>query len=88
MFGKYQLQGIRKSHVYPGAISGTGSDVTVVDEYWYSPDLSIYMIVKHNDPRTGEQIVAVSSVERSEPNPTLFSVPSNFKIVDENPPTN
>jgi hypothetical protein len=33
MFGEYQLQGIRKSHVYPGAISGTGSDVTVVDEY-------------------------------------------------------
>ncbi len=67
-------------------MSSTGHDVVIVDEYWYSPDLSIYMIIKHNDPRTGEQIVAVSGVDRHEPNASVFAIPSTYKIVDETPP--
>jgi hypothetical protein len=80
------LTGIRKSHTIPATMSGTGHDVVVVDEYWYSPDLSIYMIIKHNDPRTGEQIVAVSNVERREPETSVFAVPPTYKVVDETPP--
>jgi len=80
------LTGIRKTHTIPAAMSTTGKDVVIVDEYWYSPELSIYMIIKHNDPRTGEQLVAVTSVERHEPAASIFAVPANFKIVDENPP--
>ncbi|WP_260737540.1 hypothetical protein [Tunturiibacter lichenicola] len=84
--GGLTLTGIRKSHTIPAAMSGTGHDIVIVDEYWYSPDLSIYMIIKHNDPRTGEQLVAVSSVDRHEPDASVFAVPSNYKIVDETPP--
>jgi hypothetical protein len=80
------LTGIRKIHTIPAAISGTGKDVVIVDEYWYSPDLSVYMIIKHNDPRTGEQIVAVTDVKRQEPEASVFAVPPTYKIVDENPP--
>ncbi|WP_158945203.1 hypothetical protein [Granulicella sp. S190] len=80
------LTGIRKTHIIPAAMSSTGKDIAIVDEYWYSPDLSIYMIIKHNDPRTGEQLVAVSDVERHEPAASVFAVPANFKIIDENPP--
>jgi hypothetical protein len=83
--GGLTLTGIRKSHTIPAAVSGTGQDIVIVDEYWYSPDLSIYMIIKHDDPRTGEQIVAVSSVERHEPDASQFIVPSGFKVVDETP---
>jgi hypothetical protein len=81
------LTGIRKSHTIPANTSGTGHDIVVVDEYWYSPDLSIYMIIKHNDPRTGEQLVAVTDVKRQEPEASVFAIPTNYKIVDENPPT-
>jgi hypothetical protein len=84
--GDLTLTGIRKSRTIPAATSGTGQDIVIVDEYWYSPDLSIYMIIKHDDPRTGEQIVAVSSVDRHEPEASRFIVPANYKIVDENPP--
>jgi hypothetical protein len=84
--GGLTLTGIRKSHTIPAAMSGTGKDIVIVDEYWYSPDLSIYMIIKHNDPRTGEQIVAVSEVDRHEPNASVFAVPATYKVVDENPP--
>ena len=84
--GSLTLTGIRKTRTIPGAASTTGKDVVITDEYWYSPELSIYMIIKHNDPRSGEQIVAVSDVERNEPDATLLSVPSTYKVVDENPP--
>jgi hypothetical protein len=80
------LTGIRKSHTIPATLSGTGKDIVIVDEYWYSPELSIYMIIKHNDPRTGEQIVAVSNLDRHEPAAEIFAVPASYKVIDENPP--
>ena len=83
--GPVTLKGIRRSRTVPAAASGTGKDIVIVDEYWYSPDLSIYMIIKHNDPRTGEQIVAVSEVERGEPDGLQFAVPATYKRVDVTP---
>jgi hypothetical protein len=77
--GGLTLTGIRKSHTIPANMSTTGHDIVIVDEYWYSPDLSIYMIVKHNDPRTGEQIVTVSGVDRHEPNANVFAVLPTYR---------
>ena len=83
--GQLTLRGTRKTRTIPHQASDTGKDVVIVDEYWYSPDLSIYMIIKHNDPRTGEQIIAVSAVRRGEPDAALFTIPANYKLVDETP---
>ncbi|WP_124847029.1 hypothetical protein [Acidipila sp. EB88] len=80
-----QLQGTRKVWTVPATDSGTGQPVTITDEYWYAPALSIYLILKHNDPRTGEQIVAVQQVVAGEPDPATFQVPARFRIVDETP---
>jgi hypothetical protein len=84
--GGLTLTGIRKTHIIPAAASTTGKDIVIIDEYWYSPDLAVYMIIKHNDPRTGEQIVAITDVERHEPEASLFVVPHTYKVVDETPP--
>ncbi len=84
--GNLTLTGIRKTRTIPAPASTTGQDIVIVDEYWYSPDLSIYMIIKHNDPRTGEQIVAVSDVDRHEPDASFLTVPNGYKVVDETPP--
>ena len=82
----YTLQGIRKTRAIAGALSDTGQPLTIVDEYWFSPDLTTYFIIKHNDPRTGEQIITLNDIQRAEPDATLFTIPSGFKIVDETPP--
>jgi hypothetical protein len=84
--GGLTLTGIRRTRTIPAQVSTTGKDLVITDEYWYSPDLSIYMIIKHNDPRTGEQIVAVTEVDRHEPPGTMMTVPQGYKVVDENPP--
>ncbi len=86
VFQGFTLQGIRKTLTVAAAASDTGQALVVTDEYWFSPELSIYMIIRHNDPRTGEQLVTVSHVERAEPDPAIFAIPATFKIVDETPP--
>ena len=80
------LRGIEKQRILPATLSGTGQPITITDQYWYSPDLSVYLIIKHNDPRSGEQIVAVTHIDRHEPMNTQFAVPTSYKVVDENPP--
>jgi hypothetical protein len=77
--------GVRKTSAVPAAASGTGKPVVVTDEYWYSDELHLNMLVKHDDPRTGQQTVTVTRVDRSEPNEAMFKVPAGYKVVDENP---
>jgi hypothetical protein len=84
--GGVTLSGTRKTRIVPAEMSGTGKPVTIADEYWYSPELSIYLIIRHNDPRTGEQLVAVTQIERGEPAADLMQVPTDYKLVDETPP--
>lgn len=80
-----QLRGTRKLRTVPATLSGTGKEVTITDDYWYSDDLKIYLVLRHNDPRTGEQTVGLVSVDRREPDPSLFRVPPTYKVVDETP---
>ena len=79
-------KGIRRSLTIPAQASGTGAPVTVVDEYWYSEDLHMNLLVRHTDPRTGVQTVALSNINREEPPPAFFEVPEGYKTVDMTPP--
>ena len=56
-------------------------DATDFDEYWYSPDLSIFMSRKHQDP-VWEQTVNLIDFNRQEPDPSNFAIPANYKIVE------
>jgi hypothetical protein len=82
----YTLQGIRKTRSIAATASGTGQPLVVSDEYWFSPELTVYLVIKHNDPRTGEQLITLSHIERAEPEASIFAIPADFKIVDETPP--
>ena len=79
------LHGLRRERTIGADRSGTGKALLVTDDYWYSPALSVYLIIRHDDPRTGEQLVAVSEINRAEPDATTFRVPDDYKVVDETP---
>jgi hypothetical protein len=79
------VHGLRRIRTVPATASGTGKAVVVTDEYWYSDELHLNMLVKHDDPRSGQQTVTVTHVDRSEPNPATFQVPAGYKMVDETP---
>jgi|SRR5450432_1546607 len=79
------LHGTRKQRTIPATLSGTSKDVTITDDYWYSEDLKVYLVLKHNDPRTGEQVVGILDVDRKEPDASMFKIPPDYKVVDETP---
>jgi hypothetical protein len=79
------LRGTRKLRTVPAALSGTGHEITITDDYWYSDDLKVYLVLQHSDPRTGVQFVGIIKVERQEPDPSTFQIPPAYKIVDETP---
>lgn len=79
-------KGMRFTFTVPARLSGTGTPVEVVEEYWYSEDLHVNLLVRRTDPRTGVQTVAISAIERVEPAPAFFEVPQGYKIVDMTPP--
>jgi len=80
------VKGLRRTFTIPAKLSGTGAAVEVVDEYWYSEDLHINLLVRRTDPRTGVQTVAISTLKREEPAPEFFEIPQGYKTVDMTPP--
>jgi hypothetical protein len=79
------VRGHLSTRTISAKVSGTGKIVTVTDEIWYSDELHLNMLVKHDDPRTGQQTVTVTHVNRSEPDAGMFEVPGDYKVVDETP---
>jgi hypothetical protein len=80
------VHGYRRTVTIPEKASGTGRPVVVTDEYWYSEELHINILTKHNDPRTGELTVTVTQLYQNEPDADLFVVPPDYKVVDMTPP--
>jgi hypothetical protein len=75
-------QGKSITHTIPAGEIGNAQPIVSTSEIWYSPDLQIVVESKHNDPRTGESTYTLSNIQRGEPNPSLFQVPSDYTIQD------
>ena len=72
------VRGIRETQTIPDS-SGKGKEVVVTDEYWYSEDLRINVMIKHSDPRKGTVTMTVTQISRAEPDATLFEIPQGYK---------
>jgi hypothetical protein len=70
--------GVRETQTIPADNSGTGNEMLISDEYWYSDDLRINLALKHSDPRTGTVTMTVTQVQRTEPDPALFEIPHDY----------
>lgn len=74
------VQGVRTTRTIPAGQIGNDKPIEIVTEVWTSPDLKTIIYSKRSDPRTGEQIFQLTNIVRSEPDPSLFTVPADFKI--------
>jgi hypothetical protein len=81
-----ETRGLRYSVTIPAQVSGTGQSVEITDEYWYSEELRLNILVQHHDPRTGLQSVGIIRIDREEPPASLFEIPDGYKVVDVTPP--
>ena len=76
------VNGTRTTRTIPAGEIGNDKTISIVTEVWMSPDLKTVISSKRNDPRMGEQTFQLTNIVRAEPDPTLFTVPSDFKIID------
>ena len=76
------VTGTRTTRTIPAGEIGNEKPISIVTEVWTSPDLKTIVYSKRNDPRMGEQTFKLANIVRAEPDASLFTVPSDFKLTD------
>jgi hypothetical protein len=78
------VQGERRTMVYPEGFFGNDRPITVVNETWMSPELNMVVLSKNSDPRSGESTTRLTNISRAEPDPSLFQVPPDYQVLNNN----
>ncbi len=74
------VTGSRETITINAGVVGNSQPLVTTREFWYSPDLQVNLSITRKDPREGTQVVRVSELSRSDPDPALFKVPDGFVI--------
>lgn len=78
-------QGKRVTRVIPAGAEGNEKEIDIVTETWYSPDLQTIVMSKTSDPRFGDTLYQLTGINRAEPDPSLFLVPSDYTVKEGHP---
>ena len=78
-------EGTRDTRTIPAGEIGNAKPITIVSERWYSPDLQMVVLSKRTDPMSGDSITQLTDIQRQEPDPSLFQVPSDFTVKEGGP---
>jgi hypothetical protein len=77
------VTGTRTTRTIPAGQMGNAQPIKIVTEVWTSPDLKVVVYSKRSDPIMGDNTFELSNISRAEPDPSLFTLPADFKIVDD-----
>jgi hypothetical protein len=78
--------GSKTTITIPAGQIGNERAIEIVDERWFSPDLKTVVMTRHSDPRSGEVIYRLTNINRTEPDHSLFEVPSDYSLREEQEP--
>jgi hypothetical protein len=78
MIGGVEAQGTRTTVTIPAGRIGNAQAIQVVTEKWYSPALQVTVMETRSDPRSGTTTYQLTNINQTEPDPSLFQVPSNY----------
>ncbi|HYL84712.1 MAG TPA: hypothetical protein VE263_10800 [Candidatus Angelobacter sp.] len=78
-------QGTRLTKTIPAGQIGNEKPITIVHETWYSNDLQMVVMSKRSDPWSGETTYSLTNIQRTEPNASLFTVPSDYTVKQGGP---
>jgi hypothetical protein len=84
--GGVHATGTRMTTTIPSGSLGNEQPILVTSETWYSPELKATVMTKHNEPWVGELKTQFTNVNRAEPDRSLFTIPGDYKIVNERGP--
>jgi hypothetical protein len=80
-----EAKGTRRTTTIAAKASGTGDPVEIEDEFWYSDELDLNLLVRHSDPRAGVDTVGLSNLKRDEPPAGLFQIPAGYQVINVSP---
>jgi hypothetical protein len=72
--------GTRTIFTIPAGQIGNEGPIDIVDERWFSKDLQVTVMTRHADPRSGETVYRLTNINRTEPDHSLFEVPSDYQV--------
>lgn len=75
-----QAQGTRVTRTIPAGEIGNAKPINVVTEHWISTELQLPLAMTHTDPMMGNLSCNVTSLNRGEPDASLFQVPAEYKL--------
>jgi hypothetical protein len=80
LIGGVLAAGTRRTTTIAAGAIGNERPIKIVSEEWFSPDLQVLVMTEHADPRTGRSTYQLSNVNRNEPDPSLFQIPTDYTI--------
>jgi len=78
-----EAEGTRSVITIPVGRLGNDRPLEIVSERWLSPELQIVVESKHSDPRMGENTYRLTNIKRREPDASLFTVPSGYRVQED-----
>jgi len=72
--------GSRVTRTIPVGQIGNTQAIQTVHETWMADDLKVPVQTKMSDPRNGTTTMTLSNINRSQPDATLFAVPSDYTV--------
>jgi hypothetical protein len=77
-----ETHGYRETTTFNPGVMGNDKPMVVTREFWYSTHLAVNLISILDQPMTGKQVFTVKELSTSEPDPSFFDVPADYKVVD------
>lgn len=75
-----EVEGTRSTVVIPAGSIGNEGPISTTSERWYSAELQTVVMSKRSDPRFGETVYRLTNIQRSEQPASLFEVPSDYTV--------
>jgi hypothetical protein len=75
-----------ETQTIPAGSIGNERPIIITSETCASPDLHLLLMRKRVDPRYGNTIYRLTEIRRTEPDASLFQIPTDFKVIEEAAP--
>jgi hypothetical protein len=75
-----RVEGRRMTKTIAAGAIGNEWPITIVSEEWTSPDLQVLVLTDRKDPRNGDSSYKLQGIQRGDPSPSLFQVPSDYEV--------
>jgi hypothetical protein len=79
------LVGTRVTTTIPAGTIGNDAAIVTTQDRWVSPELKLLVREVDQDPWTGNRVMELTHIARTEPDAVLFEVPAGYAVIESAP---